>query len=167
MQASGYTTAAGNELTTALGYTYTYDRAGNMLTATQTSTGDVWTYTYDFRGRLTSAVEKSASGTVLESESYVYDPFDNRIGTVSNGVTTWTLYDASSPIMDFSSGADRFVSFAGLLRDNATGLNLAIGRAENPGLGRWTQQDLARPRPGDPPGWSLASPKLRRSSHVK
>ncbi len=133
-------------------------------------------------------------------------PFDNRIGTVSNGVTTWTLYDGSSPIMDFSgSGAlevrylqgptgivaresasgviawylsdrlgtvsdvidnlgnvidhvdytafgsvidetapgagDRFVSFAGLLRDNVTGLNLAVERAENPGLGRWTQQD--------------------------
>ncbi len=143
---------------------------------------------------------------MLESETFVDNPFDNRIGTVSNGVTTWTLYDGSSPIMDFSgsgalevrylqgptgilaresaSGAiawylsdrlgtvsdlidnsgnvidhvdytafgavidenapgagDRFVSFAGLVRDNITGLNLAIERAENPTIGRWTQQD--------------------------
>ncbi len=143
---------------------------------------------------------------LLESESYVYDPFDNRIGTVSSGVMTWTLYDGSSPIMDFSgSGAlevrylqgpsgilaresasgviawylsdrlgtvsdvidnlgnvidhvdytafgsvidetapgagDRFVSFAGLVRDNVTCLNVAVERAEKPGLGRWTQQD--------------------------
>ncbi len=149
---------------------------------------------------------KTSSGTVLESESYVYDPFDNRIGTVSNGVTTWTLYDGRSPIMDFSStgalevrylqgptgilaresasgviawylsdrlgtvsdlidnsgnvidhvdytafgsvidetapsAGDRFVSFAGLVRDNVTGLNLAVERVENPAIGRWTQQD--------------------------
>ncbi len=43
--------------------------------------------------------------------------------------------------MDFSSAGDRFVSFAGLVRDNVTGLNLAIERAENPAIGRWTQQD--------------------------
>ncbi len=143
---------------------------------------------------------------MLESETFVDSPFDNRIGTVSNRVTTWTLYDGSSPIMDFSgSGAlevrylqgpagilaresasgviawylsdrlgtvsdvidnlgnvidhvdytafgavidetapgagDRFVSFARLLRDNVTGLNLAVERAENPAIGRWTQQD--------------------------
>ncbi|MGC8643668.1 MAG: hypothetical protein ACP5XB_27735 [Isosphaeraceae bacterium] len=54
---TGYTTSTGNEQTASPGYTYTYDADGNMLTATQTSSGDVWTYTYDFRNLMTSAVE--------------------------------------------------------------------------------------------------------------
>ena len=62
---TGYTTTTGNEQTASPGYTYTYDADGNMITATQTSTGDVWTYSYDFRNRMTGAVEKTSGGTVL------------------------------------------------------------------------------------------------------
>ncbi len=99
---TGFTTAAGNEQTASPGYTYTFDQAGNMLTSTQTSTGDTWTYGYDFRNRLTSAVETSASGATLESQSFTYDPLDHRIETTTNGVSTWTLYSGASPIMDFT-----------------------------------------------------------------
>jgi hypothetical protein len=58
---TGYTTSTGNEQTASPGYTYTYDADGNMITSTQTSTGDVWTYSCDFRNRMTSAVEKTSA----------------------------------------------------------------------------------------------------------
>ena len=62
---TGYTTSTGNEQTASPGYNYTYDADGNMITSTQTSTGDVWTYTYNFRNLMTGAVEKNSGGTVL------------------------------------------------------------------------------------------------------
>ena len=56
---TGYTTGAGNEMTSGGGYTYTYDNAGNTISKKQLSTGDVWTYSYDYLNRMTGAVEKS------------------------------------------------------------------------------------------------------------
>ncbi len=100
---TGYTTSTGNEQTASPGYTYTYDADGNMITMTQTSTGDVWTYTYNYRNLMTGAVEKTSGGTTLEQVTYTYDALDNRIGMDENGTQTWTLYDGSDPIMDFSS----------------------------------------------------------------
>ena len=35
--------------------------------------------------------------------TYTYDALDNRIGMDENGTQTWTLYDGSTPVMDFSS----------------------------------------------------------------
>jgi RHS repeat-associated protein len=99
---TGYTTTTDNEQTASPGYSYTYDADGNMITMTQTSTGDVWTYGYDFLNRLVSAVEKTSGGTTLESVTYTYDALDNRMGMDENGTQTWTLYDGSQPIMDFS-----------------------------------------------------------------
>jgi RHS repeat-associated protein len=99
---TGFTTTTGNEQTASPGYSYTFDANGNMITATQTSTGDKWTYSYDFRNRLTSAVEKSSGGTTLEQVTFTYDALDNRIGMDENGTQTWTLYDGSAPVMDFS-----------------------------------------------------------------
>ena len=100
---TGYTTTTGNEQTASPGYTYTYDADGNMITATQTLTGDVWTYSYDFRNRMTEAVEKTSGGTVLAQVTYTYDALDNRIGMDENGTQTWTLFDGGTPVMDFSS----------------------------------------------------------------
>ena len=101
---SGYTTGTGNEQTASPGYTYTYDANGNMITMTNTSTGDKWTYSYNFRNLMTGAVEKTSGGTTLEQVTYTYDALDNRIGMDENGTQTWTLYDGSDPVMDFSSG---------------------------------------------------------------
>jgi RHS repeat-associated protein len=101
---TGYTTSTGNEQTASPGYTYTYDAAGNMITMTQTSTGDVWTYTYNYRNLMTGAIEKTSGGTTLEQVTYTYDALDNRIGMDENGTQTWTLYDDDpDPIMDFNS----------------------------------------------------------------
>ena len=48
----------------------------------------------------------------------------------------WQPLGESSP-----SSGDRLVGFAGLERDTATGLNLAVYRVQDPGTGRWTSQD--------------------------
>ena len=73
-----------------------------MITATNTSTGDTWTYSYNFRGLMTGAVETNSDDTVIAQVTYTYDALDNRIGMDENGTQTWTLYDGSTPVMDFS-----------------------------------------------------------------
>jgi RHS repeat-associated protein len=70
---------------------------------TQTSTGDVWTYTYNYRNQMTGATEKTSGGTVLSQTTYTYDGLGNRIGIDENATQTWTLFDGSSPVMDFNS----------------------------------------------------------------
>jgi RHS repeat-associated protein len=100
---TGYTTSTGNEQTASPGNTYTYDADGNMITDTITASGDVWTYSYNFAGQMTGAVEKTSGGTVLAQVSYTYDALGNRIGMDENGTQTWTLYDGSTPIIDFNS----------------------------------------------------------------
>jgi hypothetical protein len=99
---TGYTTVTGNEQTASPGYSYTYDADGNMITMTQTSTSDDWTYSYDFRKRMTGPVEKTSGGTVLAEATYTYDALDDRIGMNENGTQTWTLYDGSTPVLDFN-----------------------------------------------------------------
>ena len=74
-----------------------------MITSTQTSTGDIWTYSYNLRGQMTGAVETNSEDTVLDQVTYTYDALGNRIGMDENGTQTWTLYDGSTPIMDFNS----------------------------------------------------------------
>ena len=73
-----------------------------MITAKDTLTGDTWTYSYDFRNQMTGAVETNSAETVLSQVTYTYDVLDNRIGMDENGTQTWTLYDGSTPVMDFN-----------------------------------------------------------------
>ena len=93
---TGYTTGAGNEVTAAPGYTYTYDNVGNTISKTQISTGDVWTYSYDYENRMTAAVEKSSGGTILAQVTYTYDALSRQIGVDTNGTQRWTVYNGSS-----------------------------------------------------------------------
>ena len=53
--------------------TYTYDSAGNMISAN--SGGTFTTYTYDYRNRLT---EVKQGGTIIAT--YTYNALDQRIG---------------------------------------------------------------------------------------
>ena len=39
---------------------------------------------------------------MIAQVTYTYDALDNRIGMDENGTQTWTLYDGSTPVMDFS-----------------------------------------------------------------
>jgi RHS repeat-associated protein len=102
---TGYSTGSDNELTAGAGYTYTYDADGNLISETQSSTGDVTTYTYDYRNRLTNVVEENSSHTVILRATYTYDAMNRRIGTdetVSGTETkTWTVYDGVNAYADF------------------------------------------------------------------
>ena len=80
-----------NETATSPGHTYTYDNAGNMISATD-ELDDTTTYTYDYRNRLT---EVTTGGTVVAT--YTYNALDQRIGVKDSGTQTWTVYDGTSP----------------------------------------------------------------------
>jgi YD repeat-containing protein len=83
---TGYTTGAGNEMTHSSGITYTYDNAGNMITAT-TASGTT-TYTYDNANRVTNV---DIHGTM--AATYTYDALGRRIGIDDSGTQTWTVYN--------------------------------------------------------------------------
>ena len=92
---TGYSTTVMNETATSPGITYTYDNAGNMISANNGTT--ITTYTYDYRNRLT---EVTQGGTVIAT--YTYDALNRRIGADDNGTETWTVYDGTNPYADFN-----------------------------------------------------------------
>ena len=92
---TGYSTTVMNETATSPGITYSYDNAGNMITAKNGTT--TTTYTYDFDNRLTGVTQ---NGTVIAT--YVYDALGRRIGVDDNGTQTWTVYDGTNPYADFN-----------------------------------------------------------------
>ena len=85
---------------------------------------------------------ESSSGTIAW---YLPD----RLGTIrdlinnSGAIIDHVDYSAFGTVLDESSpsNGDRMMGFAGLDRDSASGLNLAVNRVENPGAGRWTSLD--------------------------
>jgi RHS repeat-associated protein len=89
------------------------------ILARQTSGGTVSWYLADQLGTVRDLVNNS--GQIIDHVDF------SAYGTVR---------DESSP-----SNGDRFVGFAGLVRDTVTGLNLAVEWEENPGTGRWDSQD--------------------------
>ena len=85
----GIVIGPGNQLLSDGTWNYTYDADGNLIEKVGVSggadSGITWTYTYDNRNQMTSAVETQAS-TTLESVTYRYDVFGNRIEEdVNNG----------------------------------------------------------------------------------
>ena len=103
---TGYATGTNNQMTTGAGFTYTYDAEQNLISKTETATGNVWTYTWDHHNRLTGVLEKTASGTTLVQGTYTYDALDRRIvatETVGGATTTLaTVYDGVNPYADFN-----------------------------------------------------------------
>jgi RHS repeat-associated protein len=85
------TLGADDEVTAEAGYTYQSDAAGNVIEATDTSTGAYTIYTYDNRNRLTSATIYGNGGdTPTQTVTYTYDIFNNLIGrsVTQDGTTT-------------------------------------------------------------------------------
>ena len=73
--------------------TVTYDLNGNILTSTDAN-GNVTTNTYDALNRvLTSNTVNSNDSSKNVSKSYTYDSMGRITQTVSNGLTTNTVYD--------------------------------------------------------------------------
>ena len=94
---TGYTTTVMNETATSPGLvTYSYDNAGNMITAKSGSS--TTTYTYDYDNRLDRGRPRWYGLTA----TYVYDALGRRIGVDDNGTQTWTVYDGTNPYADFN-----------------------------------------------------------------
>ncbi len=91
---TGITIGPDNQLKSDGTWNYSYDAAGNETGKIGISNGLTWSYGYDDANEMTSAVETNSVGTVLESGTYVYDVFGNRIEEISviSGTTTAQRY---------------------------------------------------------------------------
>jgi RHS repeat-associated protein len=72
-------TGVNNRLLEDPKYRYEYDLVGNRRKRTDKATNEVSEYIWDIRDRLTGIKVKDSSGTVLRSETYTYDVYDQRI----------------------------------------------------------------------------------------
>jgi RHS repeat-associated protein len=137
---SGYSTGTGNELTEGAGYTYTYDHDGNLISETQTSTGDVTTYTWDYRNRLTNVVEENSSHTVILQATYTYDVLNRRIETdeTVSGTETklYTVYDGTNPYAEFDGSGDLVERYV-----YGPGANQILARVSGSGTLAWYLAD--------------------------
>ncbi len=136
---TGYSTTVMNETLTSPGVTYTYDHAGNMISAN--SGGTLTTYTYDYHNRLT---EVKQGGTLIAT--YVYDALDRRIGIQEGGGQTWTVYNGTSadalPYADFNGSATlltRYVSGPGMV--NGAVVDELLSRTSSGGTTAWYLPD--------------------------
>jgi len=103
---AGYSTGTGNRLASDGVYSYAYDDEGELVSRTETATGDRTLYKWDVRGRLVE-VDSEVGGATTVLAVYVYDALDRRIGVAEGGATVWTLYDGYSPVLDFDGSGTR------------------------------------------------------------
>jgi RHS repeat-associated protein len=136
---TGYSTTVMNETLTSPGVTYTYDSAGNMISAN--SGGTITTYTYDHRNRLT---EVTQGGTVIAT--YTYNALDQRIGVQESGGRTWTVYSGTDPdalpYADFNGSGTlltRYVSGPGMV--NGAVVDELLARTSSGGTTAWYLTD--------------------------
>ncbi len=137
---TGYSTTVMNETLTSPGVTYTYDHAGNMISAN--SGGTITTYTYDYRNRIT---EVTQGGTVIAT--YVYNAMDLRIGIHdSGGSQIWTVYNGTGadalPYADFNSSGTLLTRYvAGLGMVNGAVVDELLARTSSGGTTAWYLPD--------------------------
>jgi RHS repeat-associated protein len=137
---TGYSTTVMNEIQTSPGLiTYSYDNAGNTISAN--SGGTFTTYTYDYRNRLTGVKHAGAV-----SATYTYDALDRRIAVQESGSTTWTVYNGTSPDAapygDFNGSGTlltRYVSGPGMV--NGAVVDELLGRTSSGGTSAWYLTD--------------------------
>ncbi|WP_165234108.1 FG-GAP-like repeat-containing protein [Aquisphaera insulae] len=101
---SGYSTGTDNRISTDGTYNYSFDNEGNETTRTKISDGSQTIYKYDYRNRLVE-VDSKVGGVTTPLATFTYDALDRRIGRTEGGVTTATIYDGYSPVMDFTGGS--------------------------------------------------------------
>ncbi len=138
---TGFSTTVMNEQSASPGYTYTYDKAGNLISETNTSTYVTTTYTYDYRNRLT---EVEVGGTIVAT--YTYNALNQRIGIDDNGTQTWTVYDGSSadanPYADFNGSGtleERYLFGPGVV--NGAVVDEILARTSSGGTTAWYLTD--------------------------
>ncbi len=93
---SGFSTGTGNELLSDGTWNYKYDAAGNTILKTNISSGEYWTYTWNDANQLTVAADYQSNGTLIQSVTFQYDVFGNRVEedvyNASTQVTTVTKF---------------------------------------------------------------------------
>jgi RHS repeat-associated protein len=132
---TGYSTTVMNETATSPGTTYTYDNAGNMISANNGAA--ITTYSYDYRNRLT---EVTQGGTVIAS--YAYDAVNHRIGIDESGSQTWTVYDGKNPYADFNGSTtlqQRYLFGPGVV--NGAAVDEILARTSPGGTTAWYLTD--------------------------
>jgi RHS repeat-associated protein len=147
------TTTSGNELLSDGTYSYAYDNEGNLTSQTDTAVGsqdfgDVTSYSYDFENRLTAVTVENSQGQMLEEETFTYDVFGNRIGSLqtimSNGTQQtqqlYTIYNGSNPYMDFAP-VNGTVQLTERYLTNPNGLNQFYGQVNASGTTEWYLTD--------------------------
>jgi YD repeat-containing protein len=133
---TGWTTGADNRLTASPGFTYTYDDEGNLLTKTNTATGDVTTNEWDHRNRLVSVTVRNSSNVIIQQSNYTYDVQDRLIKRVTDAdgagstaaVTQWTVYDGLHAHLDLNGSGNVTVRY--LQGQGVDSLSLAWSRTE-------------------------------------
>jgi|GEM_PF-820174 len=85
---------------------YTYDAENNLVSELVLGTGNVRSFTYDHRNRVTAIITRNSSGTVLDSISLQYDPFDRLIRRDVNGAVLFTVHDRSNPWADYDGSGN-------------------------------------------------------------
>jgi RHS repeat-associated protein len=81
--------------------TYTYDQAGNMLTATVVASSTTITLDYDNDGRMQQVYQASYP---TPTTTYVYDATTGRLSSITDpaGTTTFSLYDANGLLKEIT-----------------------------------------------------------------
>jgi RHS repeat-associated protein len=145
---TGYTTAAGNELTSDGTYTYSYDSEGNQVSKTRLSDNEQWTFTWDYRNRMTQAVEKTSAGVTVTADVFTYDVEDRRIGKSTNGAQVWYGYsDVVAPTGSGEAQSNSYIDFNGsgsvtMRYLQRLGLDSMLGRFDGTNVGWYLTDNI-------------------------
>ncbi|MDT0594942.1 RHS repeat-associated core domain-containing protein [Glaciecola petra] len=101
----------GNRLLSQGDIDYTYDDAGNMLTRTDNTTGQVASFTYDHRSRLTAVKLVDNAGVTISDIQYSYDALDRRVKRSVNNDVAYTNYVMSDAWTDMEVNGDVSVRY--------------------------------------------------------
>ncbi len=74
-----YTPGANNRTQSDGAFDYQYDAEGNRINRSPVATGETTEYEWDHRNRLTKIIDKDATGAVIKTVEYIYDPLNRRI----------------------------------------------------------------------------------------
>ena len=98
--------AGGNQLRQDDSYNYEYDRNGNLVLQVNRTTGAYFEYAYDHRNRMVTLNHFDAGGTLLKSQSQLYDALNRRIGVINNGDVSGYVFERKNPLIKFNGDGD-------------------------------------------------------------
>jgi RHS repeat-associated protein len=134
----GYSTSTGNRLSSDGTFNYSYDDEGNLTSKTAISTGNQTLYTWDYRNRLSEA-DQVVGGVRSVVATYTHDALDRRIGVSEGGAATWTMYDATRPVLDLNNSGTQTARY--LNGPRPAGVDAVLARETSSGVVAWYLAD--------------------------